>query len=120
MKKIIMLALLGLLVLNVSAQKVVRGGYSRYPRTYIVRSWVPYYGYGYYPPYWYSPYNNYYNRPSKLDIKLEDIRSDYQDKIRSARRDKSISRSQRKEIIHNLKSERDKELRDTKANYYKR
>ncbi|MBI3719942.1 MAG: hypothetical protein HY252_15275 [Sphingobacteriales bacterium] len=119
MKKVAMLVLLGFLVLNVSAQKVYRGRYY-HPRTYIVSGWAPYYGYGYYPPYWYQPYGPYYSRPSKLDMKLEDIKADYQDKIRSARHDKSLSRAQRKEIIRNLKSERSKELRDTEANYYKR
>ncbi|RTL60282.1 MAG: hypothetical protein EKK37_05445 [Sphingobacteriales bacterium] len=120
MKKIALIALLGLLVLNVSAQKGSRGRYYYHPRTYIVSGWAPYYGYGYYPSYWYQPSSQYYNRPSKLDMKLEDIRNDYQDKIRSARHDKSLSRAERKEIIRNLKSERNKELRDTEANYYKR
>jgi hypothetical protein len=120
MKKIVMIALLGLLVLNVSAQKGYRGSHYRYPRTYIVTGVSPYYGYGYYPPYWYYPQSRYYSRPSRLDMKLEDIRADYQDKIRSARHDKSLSRAQRKEVIRNLKSDRARELRDTEANYYKR
>lgn len=119
MKKVAMFVLLCFLVLSVSAQKVYRGRYYHYPRTYIVSGWAPYYGYGYYPPYWSYP-PSYYSRPSRLDMKLEDIRADYQDKIRSARHDKSLSRAQRKDTIRELKAERDKELRDTEANYYKR
>lgn len=119
MKKIVMLFLTGLLFLNVSAQKIVRGGYYRYPRTYIITGWSPYYSYGYYPPYWYYPSGRYYSRPSKLDMKLEDIKADYHDKIRSVRHDKSLTRVQRKETIRKLKAEQKKDLRDTRANYYK-
>lgn len=118
MKKIVMIALLGLFVLNASAQKVYRGHYYR-PRTYVRVGVMPYYSYGLYSPYWYYPAPGYYSRPSRLDMKLEDIKADYRDRIRSARHDKSLSRAQRRETIRTLKSQRDKELRETQANYYK-
>jgi hypothetical protein len=86
----------------------------------------PYYGSAFgYSPFGYSPfgspygYNNSYNRPSRLDMKVSDIKADYKDKIKSARHDESISRDERKKIVAQLKSERDKSIHDLKANYYK-
>src|ERR1700712_2549202 len=51
-----------------------------------------YYPFGY-PPFGYPyGYNNSSRSSSKLQLKIEDIKTDYQDKIRSARRDKSLDR----------------------------
>jgi hypothetical protein len=126
MKKLAMITMAVCLTMVVSAQHGgVRGG-----RRIIVIS--PAIGFGYSPYYstlGYSPFNypygypygysNGYRRESKLDRQIEDIKSDYADKIRSAKSDKSISRDERKKIVHGLKAERDKVVHDTKLNYYK-
>ena len=52
-------------------------------------------------------------------MKIEDIKKDYHDKIKSAKADKSITKEERKETVKNLKKERDQEINDLKANYYK-
>ena len=82
------------------------------------------YGYGYsrfYSPFNTYPYQSYgYNRPSQLDLDIQDINNDYRDRISSARQDKSLTRQQRKEIIRSLKYEREKAIIDARRNYYKR
>jgi hypothetical protein len=98
----------------------------------VVRSRVvvvsPSFGFGYspfYSPFGYSPlgypygYNNGYNRPSRLEMKVADIKTDYKDKIKSARHDSGISKDERKKIVSQLKSDRDKAIHDLKTNYYK-
>jgi hypothetical protein len=82
---------------------------------------VPYYGFGYGPFYPYpSYYNGYGHRPTKLDLTIEDIKNDYQDKIWSAKHDDSLSRKARRQKIHELKHERDAAIIDARKNYYKR
>lgn len=116
------------LALGASAQKIghVRGfAYSR-PRVVVglgaFAPLYPYYGLGYSP---YSPYGSYGprygygRRPSRLDLKIEDIKNDYQDKIWAARHDKTLPRSERRKLVHQLKHERDQAITDTKRNYYK-
>jgi hypothetical protein len=83
-------------------------------------------GAGYYPPYYYSPFypfgywgGPHYYRPSRLELKIEDIQADYKDRIYSARRDRTISKSERKATIHQLKSGRDLAIRDAERNYYR-
>ena len=73
----------------------------------------------YYYPFYYPPYDYGYRRPSRLELKIEDIRADYQDKIYSVRHDKSISKSERKATIHQLKSDRELAIHDAQRNYYK-
>ena len=74
----------------------------------------------------YSPFNTYpsrnysYSRPSQLDLAIQDINNEYRDRISSARQDKSLTRQQRKQIIRNMKYEREKAIIDTRRNYYKR
>ncbi len=120
MKKLLMIILSVSLFSAVTAQ---RHG------VVVVRSYAPVYssfnvglGYGYSPFYnpYYSPYgynNNY--RPSKLDNQIADITHDYADKIESVRLDKTLSGSQRREEIRNLKKERDNEINEVKINYHK-
>jgi len=127
MKKLMMIAMAVCLAMVVSAQ---HGGV-RSGRRIIVVSPAIGFGYSpfYYSPFGYSPfgypygypygYNNGYRRESKLDRQIEDIKSDYADKIKSAKSDKSISRDERKKIVRGLKAERDKAVHDTKLNYYK-
>ena len=122
MKKLFVILLSMIFVLGASAQHggYYRGGGHYYgPRTRVVVG----VGAGYYP--WYSPYGygypygySYYNRPSRLEMKIEDIRSDYRDRIWSVRHDDKLSRSERKREVHELKSERDAAIRDTERNYH--
>lgn len=83
----------------------------------------PYLGYGFgYNPLFGSPYSQgyrYNNRPSKLDLQVEDIKNDYKDRIWSAKHDDSLSRKERRNKVHELKHERDNAVTDAKRNYYK-
>ncbi|MBS1621753.1 MAG: hypothetical protein JST10_00325 [Bacteroidetes bacterium] len=99
--------------------------YIKYPRprshVVIVRPvYYPPYYYGYYTPLYY-PFRPVYRYPgeTRLEIKIDSIRNDYRDKIWSARHDKSLSRSQRKETIHQLKHDRDLAINQAEAGYYK-
>jgi len=127
MKKLFLILLTLGLVYGASAQKVSRGGvyYSR-PRVSVSMGayapFYPYYGFGYapfaygygYPFYGYNmPY-----RPSKLDLKIEDIKKDYQDKIWSVKKDESLSGKEKRNEIRNLKKERDETVLDARKNYY--
>ncbi|MCC6290293.1 MAG: hypothetical protein IT249_20640 [Chitinophagaceae bacterium] len=125
MKKIIVIFFVTFLATGAFAQKGMhRGGGVRViaPRPVIALGayspfyygYNPYFGYGY--PY---GYNHMYNRPTKLDLQIADIKNDYSQKIKSARADKSISRSERKQIVRDLKHDRDQEIIETKRNYYK-
>ena len=124
MKKILIILLTTALALSASAQKVYYGGRPYYGRSRVVistglyRSYplYGYYGYPYYP----YPYDYYYmGRPTRLELKIDDIKNDYQDRIWSARHDKTIPRKQRKENIHRLKHERDEAIIQAKRDYYK-
>jgi hypothetical protein len=123
MKKLLMMAMAVCLTMAAAAQRGHGGGGGR---VVVVRSSVGY-GYSpfYYSPFGYSPfgypygYNNDYRPESKLDRKLDEIKSDYSDKIKSAKSDKSVPRAERKNIVGQLKADRDKAVHDTKANYYK-
>lgn len=126
MKKIIIAFAAVLLTLGASAQRGRHGGggyhggrpyYRSGVRTYISAG---IYSNPFYSPYYYGPSYRYYSRPSRLSMEVADIKADYKDKIWSARHDKSLSRSERKKTIHELKAQRDKEIRDTEMNYYKR
>jgi len=118
------------LTMSASAQKVIRVAPHPhyYPRTRVAVGvglgygynpywgYSPFYGYGYpYPPAYYG-----YNRPTKLDLEIQDIRNDYKDKIWSARHDTSIPRKERRQKVHELKHERDQAIVDAKRTYYKR
>jgi hypothetical protein len=103
------------------------------PRVAIVGGYAPMfpaYGFGYGPGFglgygYRFGYHPFYNpmyrayRPSKLDLQIEDIRKDYQDKIWSVRRDKDLSRKERRQIVSELKQEREDVIYDTRRNYYK-
>jgi hypothetical protein len=135
MKKLfVVLVSLGL-ALGASAQKAVRGqGKDPRPskRVVIVRSYPPfspYYGfgrsfYGYHPfgyhPFGYFDYGYRANpRPTKLDLQIEDIRNDYDDRIASVRRDDDLSRKEKRKKVQELKQERDEKVSDAKKSYYK-
>jgi len=123
MKKIFVVILSMILVIGASAQHRGGGGGHYYrPHTRVIVGVGG--GYGYYPyspyyPYGYSYWNQPYFRPSGLELKIQDIKADYQDRIWSARHDDKLSRSERKQEIHRLKSERDQAIRDTERNYHR-
>jgi hypothetical protein len=120
MKKIFVMLLSLAIVIAASAQKRVGTHYYRYyrPRTSVIvsggyyPSYPMYYNYGF----WGQPY--YYHRPSKLTLEIEDIQSDYKDRIKSVRHDDRLTKRERKEKIRELKSERDLAVRDAERNYY--
>lgn len=122
MKRLLIVLTVSAISLGATAQHAGHGGYAR-SHVVIVRSplyYPPYYG-GYYDPFYYPFYRPYYRYPgeSRLELKLSDIRNDYQDKIWSARHDKSLSKAKRKKIIHELKHERTVAINKAKENYYK-
>jgi hypothetical protein len=122
MKRLFVIVALLFSVTVVSAQRhYSHGGYYSRPRVYVglgvgaYNPIMPYYGYN---P-WYSYPPVYSARPARLSIKIEDIRADYRERIREARHDKSISRSERKQEIKRLKVERDHQIREAQLNYYR-
>ena len=124
MKKLMTIALALGIAATVSAQhgRVIAGS-----RVVIVSPSVGW-GFGY-SPFYYSPFGygygypyNYYNPyriSSKLQRETDELRTDYADKIKSAKKDKSLSKEERSTIVRQLKDERDKAIKDLKANYYK-
>ena len=96
--------------------------YPYHLRVYISPfAYGPVFGYPYfgYPHYGY-PYNNPYygNRmPYKLSLQIQSIKIDYKNKIKEARKDKSLSHSQRRQEIRSLKAERDQEIIDAQRNF---
>jgi len=128
MKKLLIVLFSVGLALGASAQKV-----RVVPRAYpVVRPHVvvttgfyspfyspfyyPYFGYPYYgyPPGYYG-----YNRPTRLDMQIQDIKNDYQARISSVKLDNSLTRKERREKIRELKSERDHDVSQAKIDYYK-
>jgi hypothetical protein len=121
MKKISVMLFGVILALGASAQKVV------VVRPVPVAPHVVYYS----RPYYYNPFfydgigyswyshPAYYNRPTKMDLKIQDIENDYADRIRSVRADDSLTRHEKKEKIRELKHERGDAVNDLKKTYYK-
>ena len=147
MKKIIGLLLATGLTLGSFAQsKVIRGNIESRPSYHngggktttvvvVPRSggyYRPYgygygYGYGYrgyMSPYGYMPYGYGFlpqaeYRPSGLDLEIDQIRSDFSHEISSVRHDKTISKSDRKQKIRDLKHERESEINSATQKYFK-
>lgn len=127
MKTLIIMLISVTLSLGVSAQrKGYHHAYHGYYRTYRPRVYVsPFsyglsYGYPYYPYYGYPyGYDPYYRSvmPYKLALQIESIKDDYKNRIREVRRDKSLSHSQRRQEIRNLKTERDEDITNAKKNF---
>jgi len=131
MKKIMIVMLALGLGIGASAQHFGHGGFGG-RRVYVAPPRVsvgiglgysPFYS-PFYSPYAYSPYgyNSIYARPyrpTKLDLQIEDIKNDYEDKIWSAKHDESLSKKERRRVVHDLRSERDQAITDAKRNYYK-
>ena len=126
MKKLLIVMISLALAGTVSAQRFHGGGGGVYYRPHVVVSggFYPYYGIGYgfglNPFFPYYPYGSpYYNRPSKLDMQIADVKHDYEDKIKSAKSDESLTRKERRQKVHDLRAQRDDEIYNLKKNYYK-
>jgi hypothetical protein len=126
MKRLILILMVIAVSLGATAQHVI-AGHGGYRRSHVVVSVVrpvyyPPYMYGYYDPFYnpfYPGYAYHHNRETRLELKIDDIRNDYRDKIWSARHDKSLSKAKRKEIIHQLKHDRNQAINQAKRDYYK-
>lgn len=124
MKKILAITLLVQLALGASAQHF-RGGF-QYARPRVsVGIGLGYYS-PFYPNFGYSPFgyypsyrNGYPARPSKLTMKIQDIKNDYEDRIYSVKLDTSLSHHERRVKVRELKRQRDQEIDNLKRNYYK-
>jgi hypothetical protein len=124
MKKIIAIILFTGLAVGASAQHIRRPYHGSRVRTHIGIGFGVgggYYGprYGFYDPFYTYPYGSYYDRPTRLELQIHDIRNDYQDRIWSAKHDKSLSRQERRSTVRNLKSQREKAIYDARRNYYR-
>ncbi len=121
MKKLLIVVLSLMIVYSASAQRghyhshvvVVGGGYSPY--------YSPNYGYGLglgypygYPSYGYSA------RPTKLDLQIQDIKNDYDDRIWGAKHDPALMHKEKRQEVRQLKHDRDAAIINAKRNYYKR
>jgi hypothetical protein len=89
---------------------VVGAGFGPYYNPYY-----PYYGYAY-------PYPRYAlgHRPTKLDLKIEDIQNDYKQRIWAAKHDTTLPHKERRREVRQLKHDRDQAISDAKHNYYRR
>jgi len=118
-----------MIALTASAQRISHSSGMHYfaptTRVYIVPSVGFGYGYGYgypflgYPFMGYPPYPYYGSRrtPAQLNMQIQEIKNEYHDKIKATRKDKSISKTERKQQIRNLKSEKDKEILNATMDY---
>ena len=115
-------------MLSVGASAQHRVYYHSYhPRVYVAPYsygfgfGYPYLGYPYFGyPYYGYPFDPFYgNRPMpyKLSLEIQSIKADYRNKIREARKDKSLSHSQRRQEIRSLKTERDQDIINAQRNF---
>lgn len=135
-KLLIVIVSLGLTFAAEAQAKINRGGAVRSfrPRTTVVAvapiypyggmGWGMRYGYRYSPFYspFYDPFLGYQRReptPSKLDLEIEDIKNQYGHKLTSARKDKSVSKQERKQKIRELKHEREDAIIEAKKIFYR-
>ena len=122
MKTLLIMLISVTLSLGVSAQHRVYY-HSYHPRVYIspfsygLGFGYSYFGYPYFGyPYGYPYYGN-RPMPYKLSLQIESIKTDYKNKIREARKDKSLKHSQRRQEIRSLKTERDQEIINAKRDF---
>lgn len=76
----------------------------------------PYFGY---PFYGVNPYGYKAPKQSKLTNEIENLKSDYADKIYSARNATDLDGKQRRAEVRQLKQERDNTINNLRNNYYK-
>ena len=123
MKTIAMVCLALVITSAASAQRYSK----RYPprvRTSVsigIGSPSPFYS-PYYSPYRTRPFYGTpgYIRQSRLEMEIADIKADYNDRIWSVRHDRSLSKAERKREIRQLKTERDRAVRDAEYSYHRR
>ncbi|HEV3222795.1 MAG TPA: hypothetical protein VGZ90_07950 [Puia sp.] len=97
-------------------------GYIVQPRISVGFGYYPFYSpFGYYGlPYGaYYPYGAAYARPSNLERKENEIRSDYSDRIFSVHQDSSLTSKQKRQEIRALKKQRKQDIHDLVVNYHK-
>jgi hypothetical protein len=127
MKTILIILVSVTLSLGVAAQHRVYY-HSYHPRVYIApysygfgfgypAFGYPYFGYPYYGYPFDYPYYGYRPMPYKLSLQIQSIKDDYRNKIRDARKDKSVSRSERRKEIRYLKAERDQDVINAQRNF---
>lgn len=106
------------------------GGIKTRPQVTVIVPYTyasPYYGLGY--GYRYSPYSAFYDpfyrsprfreRPSQLDLQIDDIKNEYSHRISSVKHDKSLTKDERKQKVRDLKHEREDAIIEAKKKYYK-
>lgn len=126
MKKIFVIMLLSAVTFSASAQ--YKRGHQRVVRPHVSIGIGANSGYGYGSGYgynrYYSPFNTFptrtynYNRPSQLDLNIQDIENEYRDRIWSVKNDKALSRQERKQNIRALRYEKEKAIIDARRGYY--
>lgn len=124
MKKLLIIVISIGLAMGASAQRFHGGGYVHSGPRIIVGGgfYSPYYSpfYGpFYSPFYPYGYYGYGYRPSKLDMQIQDIKNDYNDRIWSVKHDQTLTHKERRKQVHQLKQERDRDINDAKLNYYK-
>jgi hypothetical protein len=96
----------------------------------------PYYGglgyrsmYGFASPYafGYSPFADPFYpsqrvvaEPSPLDLAIDDIKEEYNYRIDNAKDDKNLSKDERKQLVRDLKHQREDAIIEAKKNYYQK
>ena len=128
MKKLIILMLTIVMVTAASAEKIAVNyrhplqGLYRPHTVFFGGGFYPYYSpyYGYNPYFAPAPYYSYENRPSKLDLQIEDIKKDYEDKKWSVRHNDLLSGKEKRKEIRDLNHEMGTVVTDARKNYYKK
>ncbi len=130
------------LCMGASAQRRFGGFYHAYsaPRVVVAPSFgfgygyssvglglgygYPFFGYPYLsypvPMYGYRGGYGYNNASSQLALKIQSITLDYKNEIKAARHNKSISRTERRTKIRNLKNEREQAIVTAQENFRNR
>ena len=137
MKRILFLMMLSLgLAYGASAQRGHFGGGGFYhgggtvviaPRAYVGVG----FGYGYpwgYPYGWYGPwygayppyYYGYGAMPSQLELQVQDIRHDYDAQIKDVKKDKSLTRQERRAKVDQLKLDKENAIVQARHDYFDR
>ncbi|MEO5891410.1 MAG: hypothetical protein ABIQ31_14250 [Ferruginibacter sp.] len=120
MKKLLIVALALVIGTATFAQRGHYGGGVRfYPRVTVIGGYSPFFN-PYYSPFYPSPYYNHSARPTKLDLKIEDIKKDYNERIWAVKHDTGLTGKQRRAEVRRLKHERDNEITDAKMARYQR
>lgn len=74
--------------------------------------------YPYYPYYYPYYYGEFWDYPTALDLEIEQINHEYQEKIRQVRHQKDLSHADKKEQIQVLRYQKEKEILKAQQKYY--